>query len=142
MSTEADVLAANEAFYAAFRLRDADAMDRLWSRHTKVACIHPGWDALVGREAVVASFRAILGGDPPALRCGGATVHVIGEAAFVVCTERIAPDGPRLVATNVFVLEDGTWRLAHHQAAPIARPSQKPEADREEPPDGTGGMIN
>src|SRR5437879_1822792 len=109
-AAEAAVLAANEAFYAAFRRRDAEAMDRLWARNAPVACIHPGWDALRGRAPVVASFRAILGADPPKLSCRGATVHLLGETAFVICSEQVEVGGPRLIATNYFVREDGAWR--------------------------------
>ena len=35
------VLAANQAFYAAFARRDTAAMDDLWARETRVACLHP-----------------------------------------------------------------------------------------------------
>src|SRR5687767_7070507 len=106
---EADVLAANAAFYEAFARRDAAAMEALWSRAREVACIHPGWEALRGREQVMASWRAILSGSPPYIRCDAATAHVFGDAAFVICAELLP--GARLVATNYFVREDGAWRL-------------------------------
>jgi hypothetical protein len=44
---------------------------------------------------------------------------VIGDSAYVVCGESI--EGAELVATNVFVREDGTWKLVHHQAGPVHR---------------------
>ena len=50
MSDEEAVLAANEEFYRAFAARDLAAMDALWAQETPVACVHPGWDALVGRD--------------------------------------------------------------------------------------------
>jgi len=115
---ELDVLDANTAFYAAFAARDLAAMEALWAREAPVACVHPGWDALRGREEVMSSWRAILSGNPPRLACTAASAHVAGAAAFVVCHERV-PGGPRLVATNVFVREDGAWRLCHHQAGPL-----------------------
>lgn len=115
---ELDVLEANSAFYAAFAARDLAAMEGLWAREAPVACVHPGWDALRGREEVMASWRAILAGDPPRITCTAASAHVAGEVAFVVCHERIR-GGPRLVATNVFVREGGGWRLCHHQAGPL-----------------------
>ena len=59
---ERQVLATNEAFYAAFAGRDVDAMEGLWALHAPVACIHPGWHALTGRGAVMASWRGILNG--------------------------------------------------------------------------------
>ena len=48
-------------------------------------------------------------------RCADAAAHVLGDAAFVVCVERIP--GVELVATNVFVREDGQWRMVHHHAS-------------------------
>jgi hypothetical protein len=119
LTDEQAVLAANLAFYEAFAGQDVDAMDELWSRRAEVACIHPGWPPLYGREPVLQSWRSILGGSsPPAIRCGDARAAVLGEVAFVVCVEQVG--GSRLVATNIFALEDGLWRMVHHQAGPFA----------------------
>ena len=46
------VLFANEAFYQAFAARDLAAMEEVWAHHCPVACIHPGWPPLHGRQAV------------------------------------------------------------------------------------------
>ena len=54
------MLFANEAFYRAFADGDLAAMDAVWASAAPVACIHPGWNLLDGREAVMASWRAIL----------------------------------------------------------------------------------
>jgi ketosteroid isomerase-like protein len=130
MKQEFEVLEANERFYRALAAQDADAMDALWAQHAPVACIHPGWDALNGRAAVVGSFRAILeSGGAPQIRITAATAHVLGEAAFVTCHEVIS--GARLVATNVFVREDGAWRMVHHHSSSMA-PGQV-RAHRPEP---------
>ena len=53
---------------------------------------------------------------PPEIACDDPHAYVIDGAAFVICTEHL-PDGD-LVATNVFALEHGRWRLVHHQAGP------------------------
>ncbi len=119
MSREIEVLEANQAFYRAFAMRDADALDALWAHHAPVACVHPGWDVLDGRAEVVGSFRAILeSAGAPDVRCTEAQARLLGDAAFVTCHELVA--GARLVAVNLFVREDGAWRLVHHQATPLA----------------------
>ncbi|MGZ6143807.1 MAG: nuclear transport factor 2 family protein [Myxococcales bacterium] len=120
-----EVLAANAAFYAAFARRDAAAMDELWARDAPVACLHPGWEPLLGRDAVVHSWRGILlgGGAPPSIRCEQPIAHLAGGTAFVICSE-IVPGGA-LVATNVFVHERGAWRMVHHHASP-APPRPQP----------------
>jgi ketosteroid isomerase-like protein len=123
MSRDIEVLEANEAFYRAFSGRDVAALEAAWARQAPVACIHPGWDALDGREEVVASFRAILeSGAAPRVRCTLAQAHLLGEVAFVTCHEIV--EGATLVATNLFVREDGAWRLCHHQASQLA-PGQR-----------------
>lgn len=129
---EAAVLAANAAFYEAFARQNLRAMEALWARRAPVVCIHPGWDALRGYDEVMASWRSILRGPgAPLISCAAATAHLLGETAFVVCTE-VLP-GARLVATNLFTREDGAWRLVHHQAGPT---SSRPE------PGGPAGPLN
>jgi ketosteroid isomerase-like protein len=119
MSREIEVLEANEGFYRAFAARDVEAMASLWAEAAPVACIHPGWDVLDGREEVLRSFRAILESpSAPDVRCTMAQVHLLGEAAFVTCHELV--QGARLVATNTFVREGSAWRLVHHQASQLA----------------------
>ena len=126
--TERAVLLANAAFYDAFAQRNVDAMDGVWARESPVTCIHPGWNVLAGREAVLASWRDILGepGSPP-IRCSNAVVYLYGETASVVCIERLPTGG--LVATNVFVQEQGRWRMVHHHAGPVARQAIPPPED-------------
>lgn len=114
-----DVLDANEAFYRAFAARDLSAMARIWAERHPVACIHPGWDVLDGRERVLASWRAILESEgSPEVACERAEAHVLGDVALVTCHEIVA--GGRLAASNLFAREDGRWRMVHHQATPIA----------------------
>ncbi len=120
-----DVLAANQSFYDAFAARDMEAMARLWSSSAEIACVHPGWDALDGREAVLTSWRDILahpGG--PRIRCANARAYVMGEAAFVVCHEILGQG--MLVATNGFVREAGGWRMVHHHAGAMAPVAETP----------------
>lgn len=130
MSEHNAVLFANEAFYAAFASRDAAAMEDAWAATAPVSCIHPGWEALHGREEVMASWRSILDGEhAPAIEFRAPRAHIYGGAAVVVCFEEIA--GDYLIATNVFTREDGRWRMVHHQAAPTSgAPSEDAETER------------
>ena len=90
----------------------------------------PGWNVVAGRDAVMESWRAILSNPKsPQITCRQATAHVHGDVAYVVCFETI--ENSHLVATNVFVREDGAWRLVHHQAGITA---QGPTESDEETP--------
>ncbi|RMG17268.1 MAG: DUF4440 domain-containing protein [Deltaproteobacteria bacterium] len=132
MSAQHDeVLEANAAFYDAFARGDFAAMERLWAREHPVACIHPGWPPLFGREAVLESWAALLGGGGGPVRPVDPQPALLGAVAFVLCQEDL--DGARLVATNLFVREGARWCLCHHQAAPAPFP------ERPVPP---GGYVN
>ena len=122
-STERDaVLTANLAFYSAFGLHDFPAMDALWARRAQVLCLHPGWSAIVGRAAVMKSWRTILAknGEPFHIQCHAEQAFLYGDFAIVLCEEELP--GGVLAATNVFVREDAQWRMVHHQASAIIPP--------------------
>ena len=110
---EAAVLAANAAFYAAFNARDSDAMAALWATAAEVTCVHPGWNILRGREAVLESWRSILGNAEQAKIVGAA------EVALVVGRELVG--GHPIAVSNTFLLEEDGWKLLHHHASPVAR---------------------
>ena len=121
MSDEVTVLFANEAFYAAFAGRDFAAMDTLWSRGFAITCIHPGGLPLSGRDAVMESWKAILTApDSPAIVCWNASAYVLYDAAYVLCNEQLQRGF--LVATNVFIRENGGWRMVHHRAGACPPP--------------------
>jgi ketosteroid isomerase-like protein len=124
----AAVIAANQSFYRAFAGRDLPAMTALWAEGAPVACVHPGWPALVGREAVLESWRRILGNPAaPEVACRAEQVIMMDGIAVVLCEELIP--GIRLTATNLFVSESGRWRMVHHHSSPMAggAPTAQPE---------------
>ena len=128
-TTDGDaVLALNQAFYRAFASLDFPAMDALWAQRLPVACLHPGWTLLRGREAVMRSWRELLTGtQPPSIHPRNEHVHLLGDTVLVLC-EEVLP-GTVCAASNLFAREDGAWRLVHHQAGPLA-----PAAERAPPP--------
>lgn len=110
-----NILKVNQAFYNAFAAGDYIMIEKIWARTHDVSVIHPGSVVLHGREAVMMSWQQILensGGSH--IQCVDPKVYVFGETAYVVCNEYF-PEG-QLVATNIFVIEDGNWRMVHHQA--------------------------
>ncbi len=118
MTADEDALAANERYYAAFATHDLAAMNALWALRSPASCVHPGWMILEGRDDVMASWASILGNETqPRVVPGGAKAVIIGDMAMVHCREFVAGSG--LMATNLFVREDGEWRIFHHHASPV-----------------------
>ncbi len=124
-------IAANAAFYDAFANRDLAAMERLWAEVAPVACIHPGWDVLIGREEVLDSWRRILSQPTaPEIAHRDTQVMLHDGCALVTCQELVA--GVTLAAANAFVYESGQWRMVMHQASQVARAAPWPDT----PPTG------
>jgi ketosteroid isomerase-like protein len=124
---EAAVLGANAMFYRAFTRGDYAAMSDLWAERAPVTCFHPGRQAVVGRSAVLDTWKQILGGASNfQLRCDRAVVRILGDAAIVTCYEGSDDEPAHLAATNVFALEDGRWRMVHHHAGPLSTPVPRP----------------
>lgn len=118
--------AANARFYKAFEQLDFDGMSQLWAQSVAVSCVHPGWDLVLGREAVMDSWRAIFSGTSElTFENEEAQVTAGSEMGWVVSRELLRttvqgmPVENTLTAVNTFVLEEGVWRIAHHHAAPL-----------------------
>jgi len=133
--SEAGLLEANRAFYAAFEALDLERMSELWARHAPVSCVHPGWDLLIGAADVIESWREIFAGTT-AIRfeVDAPQVTFAGNAGWVVCREVLhthvqgQPVENTLTAINTFVWEDGGWRINHHHAAPRMAGRPRPKA--------------
>jgi ketosteroid isomerase-like protein len=113
------VQAANLDFYRAFGSRDLAAMEAIWAKHVPVMCLHPGWAAIEGRDAVMASWRLIFSGEAEDFRvlCHDERAAIHGDVAIVLCEEELT--GGSLAVTNTFIREGGAWRLIHHQGGAI-----------------------
>jgi ketosteroid isomerase-like protein len=133
--TQHALRAANAAFYAAFERLDLEAMTNLWARSVQVSCVHPGWDLVLGHEAVMQSWRAIFDGTSEIhFRSEDAQITAGTGMGWVVSREILSttvqsmPVENTLSTVNTFVLESGVWRIAHHHAAPLL--AGKPRSPR------------
>ena len=129
---EAEVLAANQAFYDAFEALDYDRMAAIWSESAPLSCIHPAWELIEGRPEVMASCKRIFESTSSiTFALSDVHVYVAGDTGWVVLIEQIETrHGDERVAastqaTNVFVREAAGWRIVHHHAAPIRLPAEK-----------------
>lgn len=126
---EDSLLAANAAYYRAFSARDLAAMEKIWAPNA-VTCAHPGWPVvLIGRGPVIGSYRDIFRNpSQEAVSAEEERVLIDGVDGRVFCVESVG--GGLLLASNWFRFIDGSWRLLHHQASPIAAPPPQ----KKEPP--------
>lgn len=101
MSDESDLLAANAAFYAAFAAGDFAALAALWADRDGISCIHPGWSPIIGRGAVIGTWRDIINNPGrPQIVCADPYAIVDGDHGHVLCIELV--DGAALAAANHF----------------------------------------
>ncbi|ACB95937.1 nuclear transport factor 2 family protein [Beijerinckia indica] len=125
-----EILAANALYYAAFSSGDFAKMSALWAPED-ISCVHPGWPVLIGRPAVLDSYRNILRNPAQEPIVARDEIALISGNEGRVCCVELAGDMP-LATTNWFRRIDGVWRMIHHQASPIAAMVQ--QATEERPP--------
>lgn len=147
--TQKSVARANRGFYRAFERLDLDAMSNLWVHDRRARCIHPGGEVLVGHDRVLASWGAIFqGSEGLRFEILDLAIEILGDLAWVTCIERIHANAganaessseptvdtgfepesespeemiTETAATNLYVHEDGEWKMLLHHASPIAR---------------------
>lgn len=145
-SDAAAVRDTNRAFYEAFEALDLEAMQAVWSVDETVSCIHPGWEPVEGRAAVMESWANIFRGtEAIQFTLRDIKVFVSATTAWVVLIEEIqARHRDRTLvasaqATNVFVREVSGWRLVHHHSGPLFTGGKKPEGTEGLGRDADGG---
>ena len=116
------MLDCNERFYQAFRKSDMRAMRAVWGVGDHVQCLHPGSACISGDTQVMASWEIVFSSMPPGqgldVNCEQVRVHATETWGFITCVERVDSDTGvgTLAATNVFEVQDGEWKIIHHQA--------------------------
>ena len=125
MGDEKELQRLNLLFYRCLETLDLACMEGLWLQEDWVRCISPGWDVLVGWEAVRESWEQIFASThwirvtPTAV-----DIHVLGHTAIVACSENITTtsDGDLGVAvaqaTNIFLRTREGWKMVVHHASP------------------------
>ena len=88
--------------------------------------LHPGWDLLLGWEAVRESWEMIFRTTVKMrVAISRPLVHVLTDTAWVSCVEHVtsAIEGDFITslveATNIFVRRRNQWRMVHHHTTPL-----------------------
>lgn len=131
------VLAQHRAFYRALSDCNLEAMDRVWLHAPWVRCIHPGWELLIGWDAVRASWEGIFGNQPShIIEAGDVTVRFAEELSWVSAIERIRSRGSVsfTAATNLFHRTEHGWRMVLHHASILPVTAVPDVSELDEPP--------
>ena len=139
LETELGVMAANNAFYDAFRDGDSAAMERAWHpSEGECSLIVPGERPIIGRASVLGKWDEVLGNTARITPSDVTMVCAASELAWVTCmtSMRASPvaaagggdgaDDPFQAEVNVWTKDGGQsmedFRKAHfaEQAAPAA----------------------
>jgi hypothetical protein len=116
--------AVEAAFYEAFSRTELDLMEKIWCDGNHALCIHPGSGLRRGKREVMQSWMEIFSGSaPPAIEYRFIGGFEEGNLAVRLVEERIWPRGSppegaaRVLATNVYLREAGSWCLTEHHAS-------------------------
>ena len=126
MRAEQGLRAANDQFYAALNAMftgNLEPMDAIWSHGDQVTDMGPFGGRLTGWQAVGDEFKKEaamkLGGK---VLCKELHVYLGTDMGYTVCVEEgenMSADSKPVVvshrATNIFQLENGKWKMVHHQ---------------------------
>ena len=83
----------------------------------------------MGRDVVMESWDGILANhNGPTFAIKGAAASIFEDTAVGICYEEF--DNATMVATNVFVREEGEWRIMHHQANASPPPPISDESEQ------------
>lgn len=100
-------------------------MKGLWLRDRDVRCVHPGWEAIRGYDAIIASWEQVFT-NTGWMRVTPTEIEVrdLGDLGLVYCAENITAKtddevGVALtMATNLFKKTGDGWRMILHHASP------------------------
>jgi ketosteroid isomerase-like protein len=130
------IRAANTGFYRAFESLSLRKMEPVWSHGDHVACVHPGWQRLVGWDAVRESWDAIFRNTREMrFTLTEIQVEVRGDIGWVLCTENILSEArgnlsvTAILATNIFERHGRDWLMVHHHASHVLATSASPAPD-------------
>ncbi len=131
-ATLAAVLAVHTNFYTALSLADLALMQRLWLDSPDAVCVHPGWAALNGWEAIRESWRGIFE-NQGVVRIWPTEVQVrlYGQTAEITCLENIDLTGVRgsgmgqARATNILRQVGREWKFLEHHAVSLSSGSPR-----------------
>jgi len=139
-NAEAALIAANDSFYSALNamfVGDMTGMNAIWSHRDYVTQMGPFGGRLTGWEKVGADFQQNadmkFGG---AISCKDLHAYIGNGMGYTTCVEEgenLDSTGTlmkvRHRSTNIFELQDGAWKMIHHQTELLQQLEDSSEQD-------------
>ncbi len=131
---------AERAFYDAFVSADLGAMMAVWADRDFIECIHPMCDRTQGRPQVESGWRQIFD-DGRRIRLQVSNINRTQDALLAVhiLYEHLSIAGEDvqlqpIIATNIYQLIEGSWRMVLHHASPSREDDFEPQAEPADTP--------
>lgn len=130
------LLAANAAFYEAMRAQSHERMMDLWMPASDdVSVAHPLHGLVVGGAEVASAWAGMFAmGKMTDLEVEVVRTEVGRNVGWLLCRQRVQgvrgreTVGGERVATNIFHVYKGEWKMAHHSAAPVVMMEDESDA--------------
>ena len=113
------------SFYDAFQRGDLESMMEVWAEDERIACLHPGWTPLQGRSQIAHSWRQIFAGERVRVKLSDEQYTQDALLAIQQVRENLSVGGQlrgTVLATNVFQLVAGSWRMILHHGSALPAP--------------------
>lgn len=132
-----ELLAANAAFYEAMRAQSHERMMDLWMPASdEVSVAHPLHGLVVGGAEVASAWAGMFAlGKMTDLEVEVVRTEVGRNVGWLLCRQKVQgvrgreTVGGERVATNIFHVYKGEWKMAHHSAAPVVMMEDESGAD-------------
>jgi ketosteroid isomerase-like protein len=114
------------AFYDAFERADLKLMMAVWADEPDIVCIHPQGPRLAGPAAIRESFTEMFSHGPNATlkvselrqqKSQTLSIHSVYETFMSRDAQAVRGNGTPILATNVYLLTPGGWRMVLHHAS-------------------------
>ena len=132
-------VAAEQAFYQAFRELDGVRMQEVWVESPEAYCIHPSGQLFRGWESIRSSWASIFkAAVKPNIQYTLISRSQHAELAIHLVVERIgsataeAQSSAVVFATNVYHLTPTGWRMLGHHAAQAHAESSGPKPQKKQ----------
>jgi SnoaL-like domain len=148
---EQEVIDALIYFYEAIQAADLAVMENIWLPGSDaISVAHPFHGLAVGRDEVFSTWRTMFAlGKVVDVDVEIVRVEVSPNMAWCVAIQHLTTSranetiGGRRIATNIFQMWKGQWKMVYHGAAPVFLEDMSGMQDAQDSPQGdSGGRVN